>query len=110
MGNLKPLAIKLSGNKKYQRLLQGLSQTAGLRSGYVNLRPGQNVGKHTSDSKEEVIVILSGKAKICFSSLTLAAGANSILYIPPYTEHNVENVGKKILSYIYITSPVSLKP
>lgn len=103
----KPLIIKLEGSKKYRRLLAGRPETLGFRAGLVNLKAGRDVGEHTTSAKEEAIVVLNGKAKISFNGYpALTAEANSLVYIPAYTGHNVSNVGKKILSYVYIVMPL----
>ncbi len=113
MEELKPLIIKFKGDEKYTRLLSGPAdngagkpQTAGLRSGYVNLMPNQDVGEHNTENKEEIILILSGKAEIsCDKYPPMSAELNSFIYIPPNTKHNVKNIGRKILRYVYIVNP-----
>ncbi len=60
MEKLKPLVIKLSGDEKYQRLLSGRPETAGFRSGLVNLKPKEEIGQHSTEEKEEVLIILNG--------------------------------------------------
>ena len=108
MDKLKPLRVKLTGNKKYLRLLGGSPDTAGLRSGYVRLKPKEEIGHHSTESKEEVLVILEGKAKVCFDrNPSILSAGNSFVYIPPHTGHNVINVGNTVLKYIYIVTPVT---
>lgn len=110
MQDLKPLIIKLNGNEKYTRLLAGKPQTAGFRSGYVNLKPNQDVGEHNTENKEEIILILSGKAEIsCDKYPPMAVELNYFIYIPPHTQHNVKNIGRKTLKYVYIVNSVGSK-
>ena len=107
MKRSKPLIIKLEGNKRYRRLLAGKPKTLCFRAGLVNLKAGQDVGEHTTSAKEEVIVVLNGKAEISFSGYpALTAQTNSFIYIPAYTKHNVNNIGTKILRYVYIVTPL----
>jgi len=107
MHKLKPLKVRLTGKKKYLRLLGGDPDSVGLRSGYVRLKPKEEVGHHSTESKEEALIILEGRAKIFFDSYpAFCAADDSFIYIPPYTGHNVKNVGKTILKYIYIVTPV----
>lgn len=107
MKELKPLVIKLQGNKRFIRLLESPAQTKSLRSGYVNLKPGQDVGEHITEAKEEIIIVFNGRAEIsCQNQLSLTAGKNSVVYIPPETKHNVKNIGRQILRYVYITTPL----
>ena len=91
-------------------LLRGAPQTAGMRSGFVRLKPGQSVGWHSTSQNEEALIILhgvgdaliEGQAKRSFS-------APQFLYIPSATRHNVENTGREVLEYIYVVAPASGK-
>ena len=108
MKGFKPLVIKLEGSGRYRRILGGPPQTSGMRSGYVNLRPGESVGEHSTESREEAIVILNGKAQIDFGrDCRFSASADSIVYVPVHTAHNVKNTGSGILRYLYIVSPAA---
>lgn len=107
MNKLKPLAVKLQANERYQRVLKNKSQTVSLRCGYVNLRPKEAVGEHSTDKKEEAIVVLSGKAEVsCQGQRPFIAKTNSVVYIPPDTRHNVKNIDTKTLRYLYMVNPV----
>ena len=44
-------------------LLKGAPQTAGMRSSYVRLKPGETVGWHTTGKNEESLVILTGRGE-----------------------------------------------
>lgn len=107
MNKLKPLKVKLTGRKKYSRLLGGIPFSAGLRSGYVRLKPKEEVGQHSTEAKEEALVIFEGKAKISFERHSVFyVSKNSFVYIPPHTRHNVKNVGNNILKYVYMVTPI----
>jgi quercetin dioxygenase-like cupin family protein len=104
----KPLTVKLKSKSKYLRLLSGPPQTAGMRSGLVRLKSGEIIGEHSTRDKEEVLIILKGRAKIFLEkhpALTVRAG--SLIYIPPHTIHNVTNAGRQLLEYVYIVAPVA---
>jgi mannose-6-phosphate isomerase-like protein (cupin superfamily) len=107
MEEKKPLVIKLESGDKYLRLLGGQPQTAGMRSGLVSLKPGEEIGEHSTDNREESLVILSGEAEIhCAGYPAFNALAASLVYIPPHTVHNVRNIRKIPLKYVYIVSPL----
>ena len=55
--------VELKSEDKYQRLLGGAPDTCGMKSGNVLLRPGEEVGEHSTEEKEEAILILSGEAE-----------------------------------------------
>lgn len=102
-----PLVVKFSGEGKYQRLLAGSPQTKGLKSGFVNLRPGEEIGIHSTEDREEAIIILNGKAVVYYENDNqLEVEANSVVYMPPNTKHNVKNAGQDLLSYIFVVTPV----
>jgi len=76
----------------------------GLRSGIVVLKAGEAVGEHSTGHKEEVLIILKGRARICCERKRINAGEHSFIYLPSYIRHNVENRGRGLLKYVYITS------
>jgi mannose-6-phosphate isomerase-like protein (cupin superfamily) len=105
-----PLALPLECLKGDCPLLQGTPRTAGMRSGFVRLKPGETVGWHTTGQNEESLVILRGEGEALIDGqprLTLIAPA--FAYIPPATRHNVSNTGKTLLEYVYVVAPAPAK-
>jgi len=91
-------------------LLRGAPQTAGMRSGFVRLKPGETVGWHTTGNNEESLVILHGRGEARLEgepSRPFAAPA--FAYIPPSTRHNVANTGEEPLEYVYVVAPAQNK-
>ena len=87
-------------------MLRGAPQTAGMRSGFVRLKPGETVGWHTTGRNEESLVILRGSGEALIegqAKQTFAAPA--FAYIPPATRHNVANTGTALLEYVYVVAP-----
>lgn len=106
MNDLIPKMINLKGREKFTRVLAGAPETRGMKSGYVCLQPGQEVGVHKSEAREESVVILEGSADIFIDGkLALVAHADHLIYIPPETVHNIKNSSEKILRYVYVTAP-----
>ncbi len=103
---LKPRAIELDMNKPgFQRILAGPPSTVRMKSGLVSLNPGESVGAHNTNDKEELIIVMEGSGEMTFNgynSIKLSRGGNA--YCPPHTEHNIINTGNEILRYIYIVS------
>jgi len=59
---LKPLLIDATSTEiGYTRLLGGPPQSVSMRSGKVILQPGETVGLHSTNEKEEFIIILDGE-------------------------------------------------
>jgi mannose-6-phosphate isomerase-like protein (cupin superfamily) len=91
-------------------LLKGMPQTAGLRSGYVRLKPGESVGWHSTGQNEEVLVILHGRGEAKIQgAVSMPIAAHMLSYIPPVTRHNVTNTGTDLLEYVYIVAPAAGK-
>jgi mannose-6-phosphate isomerase-like protein (cupin superfamily) len=105
-----PLTMPFACSQSDCPLLEGVPQTAGMRSGFVRLKPGATVGWHTTGKNEEALVILhgqgealiEGQAKQPFTALAL-------VYIPPATRHNVANTGNEPLEYVYVVAPAKLQ-
>ena len=87
-------------------LLRGTPQTAGMRSGFVRLKPGETVGWHTTGKNEESLVVLRGRGEARIEGQPPRAfAAPALAYIPPATRHNVANTGDALLEYVYVVAP-----
>ena len=90
-------------------LLQGTPQTAGMRSGFVRLKPGAAIGWHATGTNEEALVILRGRGEALIDGQAKQSFvAPAFAYIPPATRHNVSNPGSEVLEYVYVVAPAKL--
>ncbi|HOU36874.1 MAG TPA: cupin domain-containing protein, partial [Candidatus Omnitrophota bacterium] len=64
MRDSKVQIIPFDGDQRYLRLLGGIPQTRGMRSGYVVLQPGESVGEHSTQDKEEAVIVLEGSVQV----------------------------------------------
>jgi mannose-6-phosphate isomerase-like protein (cupin superfamily) len=100
----KVVELDSKGNKELP-ILSGPPQSYRMRSGLVVLSPGDSIGKHSTHQNEEVLVVLEGDGEMVFGDGSkLPVKANSALYCPPETEHNVVNTGTGLLRYVYVVS------
>ncbi len=107
MKDLKPLLVELSGQERFQRLLAGIPDTAGMKSGHITLKPTESVGAHRTQGKEEAIIVLEGEAQVfCEGRMLFAAPKGSLIYIPPETEHDIKNNAAGLLRYVYVVASV----
>jgi len=105
-----PLAIPLQCESGDCALLRGAPQTAGMRSGFVRLKPGQSVGWHSTGRNEESLVILRGEGTALLDGHPARSfAAPHFLYTPPATRHNVQNTGQQELEYVYVVAPAAAK-
>ncbi len=75
-----------------------------LRSRCIVLAPGQEIGAHNTGEKEELIIILEGKAEVHMGSEVQEVGAKHSIFIPTFTQHNIINIGNDTLKYVYVTA------
>jgi mannose-6-phosphate isomerase-like protein (cupin superfamily) len=107
MSEPKAKVMALEGNAKFQRLLAGVPETAGMKSGYVTLKRKESVGLHSTEAREEIVIFLAGKAQVYLKDKPkVFIQEKQLLYLPPYTEHDIKNIGKKDLCYVYVVSPL----
>jgi mannose-6-phosphate isomerase-like protein (cupin superfamily) len=89
----------------YQEVLSGPPQTATMQSGLVVLFPSKSVGKHSTKSYEEAVVVFSGTGEMRITGgPTFKLKMNTVAYCPPNTEHDVINTGSGPLRYLYVAS------
>ena len=82
-------------------------ETVGIKSGHVVLKKGEASGRHSTQDREEILIIRSGKGILEIDGKdALRVDESYTVYIPPQTWHNVKNDTKKILDYVYVTAPI----
>lgn len=100
----KVIQLDTSGNGDLP-VLKGPPESVKMKSGLVVLAPGRSVGEHNTGQNEELLVVFEGQGEMTFQDGSkLPVRANSALYCPPETEHNVTNTGPGQLRYIYIVA------
>ncbi|HEY6291915.1 MAG TPA: cupin domain-containing protein [Terriglobia bacterium] len=105
-----PLTLPLECRGGDCPLLKGIPQTAGMRSGFVRLKPGETVGWHTTGRNEEALVILQGRGEARIEGEAARPfAAPRMVYIPPTTRHNVANTGGELLEYVYVVAPATAR-
>lgn len=75
-----------------------------ISSSCVSLRPGERVGEHSTEAKEEILFVLEGEATVLVGNATTRIPAGHAAYVPPNTRHDVANDGRSVLSYVYVTA------
>lgn len=66
---------------------------------YFELEPGEHTGMHT-DSAEEVVLILSGRAEAIVGDERGELSAGGIGLVPALVPHDVRNVGEETLRVV----------
>jgi quercetin dioxygenase-like cupin family protein len=105
-----PLTLPMGCAAKDCPLLEGRPQTAGMRSGFVRLKPGESVGWHTTGKNEEELIILKGRGEALIEGQPARAFVSPrLVYIPPQTRHNVANTAAELLEYVYVVAPAETR-
>ncbi|MBS1855415.1 MAG: cupin domain-containing protein [Acidobacteria bacterium] len=106
----RPLTLPLECQTGDCPLLRGAPQTAGMRSGFVRLKPGQTVGWHTTGQNEESLVIFRGRGEVLIEGQPkLDLTGPGFAYIPAGRRHNVANTGDQPLEYVYVVAPAGTR-
>ena len=77
-----------------------------IKSGYVILKPGEEVGEHVTENREEIIVILEGSATVVAEGESREIRENEVVFIGNGKRHNVVNESDSLLRYLYIVAPL----
>jgi len=75
-----------------------------LKSGRVRLSPGEDVGEHVTDKREEILVVLKGTATLMKGNETKKLKEGETHYIKENIKHNVKNNTDSDLEYVYVVS------
>jgi len=90
---------------EYTRVLGGPPETATMRSGYVVVEPSKSVGKHSTETYEEAVIVFAGVGEMRLSNGSiLKLKPYVVVYCPPDTEHDVVNIGSEPLRYVYVVA------
>jgi len=104
MKNIRSFIKTLDSARKFKRLFGNSRKKKGLCSGFVTLKRGKSVGIHSTGKKEEIIIVLEGKAQVSIAGKHFILKDRTMLYIPPNTLHNVKNIDTRSLKYLYVTA------
>lgn len=80
-----------------------------LKSGRVVLFPGEEVGEHITENKEEVLVIIRGTATLREDDKETKLNAGETHYIAENVAHNVLNNSDEELEYVYVVGLIEKK-
>lgn len=82
-------------------LVSGL-ESKQIRSGFVVLEKGKEMGEHETGGGEELIVFLGGTAELSSGGETKTVHAPASALIPAHTRHSIKNMSEVPLEYVYV--------
>jgi mannose-6-phosphate isomerase-like protein (cupin superfamily) len=105
----KPRLIVLSPSAAESTdIFKGPPQTVTMRSGMMVLAPSKSVGKHSTHTFEEAVIVLAGTGEMRIAGgPTFRLKPYCVAYCPPATEHDVINTGSETLRYIWLVAKAS---
>ncbi len=77
-------------------------ESPSLAGGKVILRPGEEVGEHITENREEVIIVLKGNATLVKANERIELSEGETHFIKEGIKHNVKNLSNEPLEYIYV--------
>lgn len=75
-----------------------------LKSGRVKLAPGEEIGEHVTDKREELVVVLRGTATVEKEGEEIELKQGETHFIKEGVKHNIRNNSDQELEYVYIVS------
>ena len=98
---MKRIIIKsIEGNGK----LLDISETKKSKIGHFLLKSGESTPLHITKNREEVILILKGKATIIANNQKYQVKERYFIYLSQEIPHSVENKEDRDLEYVYFVS------
>jgi quercetin dioxygenase-like cupin family protein len=88
---------------EYTRIIRP-PQSKALKSGRVILRPGEEVGEHITEKREELIIVIKGKAAIIKQEKEYEIGIGETFFIEKNIKHNIINKSDFELEYLFVVS------
>lgn len=78
-------------------------RTTGLRAGSVALKPGEAMPWHSTEGREEFLIILAGRVHLQTEQPSILLKAGQCAWLPRHTSHTVRNCSRRTARYLYVT-------
>jgi mannose-6-phosphate isomerase-like protein (cupin superfamily) len=75
-----------------------------LKCGRILLKPGEEVGEHVTDKKEEVIIVLKGSGVLIKENSETEIGCGNAYFIEEGKKHNIKNASDNDLEYVFVVA------
>jgi quercetin dioxygenase-like cupin family protein len=72
-----------------------------LKAGRVDLGPGEEVGEHVTEGREEAIIVLRGSGILVKEGKEAPIKEGEVYYVGENVRHNVRG-GPEALEYVYV--------
>jgi len=75
-----------------------------MKSARVILSPGEEIGEHVTENREEILLILRGEGSLVRSGQEIPIREGDVYHVGENTLHNVRNGSSSDLEYVYVVS------
>jgi mannose-6-phosphate isomerase-like protein (cupin superfamily) len=79
-------------------------QSRRLKSAKITLSPGEEIGEHITENREEIILVLRGEGILIDEGICIPLKGGHVHHIKQNSKHNVKNTSSKDLEYVYVVS------
>jgi len=79
-------------------------ESANLKPSKVTLLPGEEVGEHVAESREEILIVLKGEACLMLGSERMLLKENDVYFVKDGIVHNARNESGKETEYLFIVA------
>ena len=81
-----------------------LLKSGRMKAGKVTLLPGEEIGEHVTERREEILLIRKGSGILLADGKSIQLKEGDVHHIPEGVRHNVKNQSQGRLEYIYIVA------
>tara|TARA_B100000029_G_scaffold268207_1_gene263756 strand:+ start:189 stop:707 length:519 start_codon:yes stop_codon:yes gene_type:complete len=61
---------------------------------------------HIHPDAEELVVVMNGRGTAILDDVSTEISAGDVVYIPPFTEHEIRNTSEEMLGVLFLAAPV----
>jgi quercetin dioxygenase-like cupin family protein len=79
-------------------------QSRNMKAGRVVLHPGESVGEHVTEKREELIIVLRGSGVLIMNGKETILKTGETVYIGEGVRHDIKNNTVNVLEYVYVVS------
>ena len=85
----------------------GPPESQKLKAGRITLSPGEEIGEHVTEKREEILIVLKGTVTLMKEGETIQLREGETHFIKEGVRHNTKNETQTPLEYIYVVSSSS---
>lgn len=93
------------GQVSYLLLGKGQFGSQNLTITWVEGAPGSQQSSHSHQANEQAYVMVRGRGLMMVGDESQEVGPGTVIFVPPNTNHSIQNIGEEPLLFIGVTSP-----